>query len=205
MPRIASRHLWGVALLLALAVGVSRIVLSGGMDTLANPGPPGVLPDLADQPIPPGNMPLGGKPTISVATIARVLHAYGSPAAGDAQALYDLGVRYHVDPAFALAFFVQESACGTTGVARLTHSLGNIRYTSSQSPVPYADYQGYRAYADWRAGFEDWYWLIIQVYFAHGLTTVEQIIPVYAPADDHNDPSTYIAHVKQLVAYWRSH
>ena len=42
---------------------------------------------------------------------------------------YDLGVHYGIDPAYALGFFVVESACGTRGVARTTHSLGNIRCT----------------------------------------------------------------------------
>jgi hypothetical protein len=194
----AGRKLWGIALVLALSAGITRIIMAGELGILANP-------DLANVVVPPGEMSVLGKPTISVHTITNILHAYGSPAVQDAQALYDLGVRYHIDPAFALAFFVQESACGTTGIARVTRSLGNIRYTPSGSPVRYTDYKGYRAYATWRDGFEDWYWLISQIYIPHGLTTVDRIIPIYAPADDHNDPSTYIAHVKQLVTYWRNH
>jgi hypothetical protein len=204
MARRTSGWLWGLALVLALAVGIARVTM-GEADILATPDLAGAVPNLAHVPVPPGDMAVAGDPTISVSTIASVLRAYGSPAAADAQDLYDLGVRYHIDPAFALAFFIQESACGTTGVASVTHSLGNIRYTLSDSPVSYTDYDGYRAYATWRDGFEDWYWLIDQVYLPQGLTTVERIVPVYAPADDNNDPTAYIAHVKQLVAYWRSH
>ena len=70
-----------------------------------------------------------GAPSLSVGQIEAVLSQYGSPAAGNGQALYDLGVRYGIDPAYALAFFVHESGCGTRGVARFTHSLGNIRWT----------------------------------------------------------------------------
>src|SRR5205807_606523 len=65
-----------------------------------------------------------GKPTVDVTLINRVLLAYHSPAAGKGQALYDDGVKYGIDPVFALAFFLQESTFGTAGVARVTHSLG---------------------------------------------------------------------------------
>src|SRR5207248_11699855 len=39
-----------------------------------------------------------GPPTISAALITRVLEAYHSPASGKEQALYDLGVKYGIDP-----------------------------------------------------------------------------------------------------------
>src|SRR5579859_6395386 len=58
-----------------------------------------------------------GPPTVSAAFINRVLAAYHSPAAGKGQALYDLGVKYGIDPAFALAFFMHESSFGTSGEA----------------------------------------------------------------------------------------
>lgn len=68
-----------------------------------------------------------GKPTMTASFINRVLSAYGSPAAGKGQALYDLGVAYGIDPVYALAFFLHESRFGTTGEARTTLSLGNER------------------------------------------------------------------------------
>jgi hypothetical protein len=36
------------------------------------------------------------------------------------------------------------------------------------------------------------------------LTTVAQIIPVYAPTSDHNDVNGYIQAVEQAVDTWRS-
>ena len=100
---------------------------------------------------------------------------------------------------YALAFFVHESACGTRGVARFTHSLGNIRWTEG-----YDNYEGYRSYGSWQAGMEDWYKLIAGLYInGWGLRTVDQIIPVYAPAADSNNPPTYIASVKSMVDSWR--
>ena len=104
--------------------------------------PQSTVSDPQPQPEPPrpGSYEVTGSPSTSVAQIERVLAAYGSPAAGKGQALYDLGVKYGIDPAYALAFFVHESGCGTKGVARFTKSLGNIRWTQG-----FANYEGYRS------------------------------------------------------------
>ena len=141
-----------------------------------------------------------GSPTISASFINRVLTHYHSPASGKGQALYNYGVKYGIDPAFALAFFLEESTFGTQGVARETHSLGNIR------AVPgYPQVDGYRYYHTWEEGFEDWYKLISQQYVTQwGLSTVDQIIPVYAPGSDNNDEAAYIQTVKSAVSTWRS-
>jgi hypothetical protein len=141
-----------------------------------------------------------GQPTISVDFINRVLAHYHSPATGKGQALYDDGVKYGIDPVYALAFFMHESLFGTIGVATVTHSLGNIRYSEG-----YQNYEGYRKYGTWEVGFKDWYWLISDQYVRQwGLTTVDQIIPVYAPSSDNNDVAAYIQAVKNAVDTWRS-
>lgn len=141
-----------------------------------------------------------GKPSINAEFINRVLVLYNSPAAGKGQALYDDGVKYGIDPVYALAFFMHESRFGTTGVATFTHSLGNIRATTG-----YVQYEGYRMYRTWEEGFTDWYRLIAKQYVAQwGLSTVDQIVPVYAPSSDNNDVAAYIAAVKQAVDTWRS-
>lgn len=141
-----------------------------------------------------------GKPTLTPAFINLVLARNDSPASGKGQALYDYGVQYGVDPAYALAFFWQESHFGKLGVAQETHSLGNIR----QRPDEPA-YQGYRLYKTWEEGFEDWYRLIAQTYVqGWGLATVDQIIPTYAPRKDNNDEASYILTVKVAVDKWRT-
>ena len=143
---------------------------------------------------------LTGKPTIDAAFINEVLQYYHSPAQGKGQALYDDGIKYHIDPAFALAFFMHESDLGTQGVARVTHSLGNIRATQG-----YDQYDGYRKYATWEDGFDDWYQLISTLYVQKwDLTSVEQIIPVYAPTSDNNNEQQYIHSVEYMVDAWRS-
>jgi hypothetical protein len=139
-------------------------------------------------------------PSVSIATIRRVLDEYDSPAVGDAEAIYELGVRYGVDPAVCLAFFIVESSAGTKGMATETRSLGNIRATPG-----YVDHKGYRKYATWREGAEDWYRLITRLYVGEwGLSTVEAIVPVYAPSTDGNDPAHYIRAVRRLVAEFRA-
>ena len=146
-----------------------------------------------------------GKPTLAASFVNRVFSAYHSPAVGTGQALYDLSVRYGVDDAYALAFFMHESTFATTGVARATRSLGNIRCTPGYQCI-----EGYRAYATWQAGYEDWYQLIKDGYVSGQVSsrcpcvTVEQIIPVYAPQADGNDEKAYIAAVHSAVAAWRS-
>jgi Muramidase (flagellum-specific) len=149
---------------------------------------------------PSGPYILTGKPTINADFINEVLAYYHSPAQGKGQTLYDDGVKYHIDPAFALAFFMHESDLGTQGVARYTHSLGNIRATKG-----YAQYEGYRKYSSWEEGFADWYQLIANLYIQQwGLTSIDQIIPVYAPTADNNNEAQYIYAVKYMVATWRT-
>ncbi len=140
-----------------------------------------------------------GSPTVTADFINRVLDHYHSPAAGKGQTLYDDGIKYDIDPAYALAFFMQESTFGTQGVARVTHSLGNIRATSG-----HPQYAGYRLYRNWEEGFDDWYRLISNQYVGQwGLLTVDQIIPVYAPGSDNNNENAYIQSVKNAVDTWR--
>ena len=142
---------------------------------------------------------LSGKPTITAQFIDQVLVFSHSPAAGLGQVLYDDGVQYGIDPVFALAFFMHESQFGTLGVARVTLSLGNLRCLPT-----YPCDDGYAAFASWSQGFLAWYQLMRTGYLARGLSTLEQIIPVYAPSSDNNNVSAYIAAVKHAVQTWRN-
>src|SRR5258708_2971832 len=110
-----------------------------------------------------GSYVVTGKPTISATFINRVLTAYGSPASGKGQALYTLGVKYGIDPVYAMAFFLHESHFGTTGEATVTLSLGNERCIQDR---PCIDQQlgGYAQMSSWEDGFEQWYRLILYRY-----------------------------------------
>jgi hypothetical protein len=149
-----------------------------------------------------------GTPTISAGFIDRVLAAYGSPAAGSGQALYDLGVEYGIDPVYALAFFLHEDSFGETGIGAANHSLGNIRCSAG-----YRCQYGFRYYVTWADSYQDWYRLILNGYVrgqvtdsivGHPCVTVDEIVPVYAPSSDHNDVIAYIAAIKYAVEMWRS-
>lgn len=157
-----------------------------------------------------------GKPTVSASFLDQVLVAYGSPAVGKGQRLYDLGVQYGIDPVYAFAFFLHESRFGTTGEARASRSLGNLRCVWAG----YEDLQpvcrdGYSWFSTWEAGFEAWYRLVKVGYVQGGINafigrhacpclTVSQIIPVYAPGSDGNDVAGYIAAVEHAVDMLRA-
>jgi hypothetical protein len=144
--------------------------------------------------------PITGKPTIAAAFINQVLAFYHSPARDLGASLYSLGVQYNINPVYALAFFLHESRLGTLGVARATLSLGNIRCS-----VGYTCIEGYRAYSSWASGFADWYRLMRGVYVNQWhLTTVEQIVPTYAPSGDGNNVAGYITAVEQAVSTWQA-
>jgi len=140
-----------------------------------------------------------GQPTLSAAFVNQVLAQAHSPAQGTGQVLYALSKQYGIDDAYALAFFQHESLFGTTGVARVTRSLGNIRCTPG-----YRCLYGFRAYSSWQAGYQDWYALIKNLYIDQWhRRTVSAIIPVYAPESDGNDVPAYITAVEQAVTMWR--
>lgn len=140
-----------------------------------------------------------GKPSLSAVFINRVLAQAHSPAMETGQALYALSLTYGIDDAYAVAFFQHESQFGTTGTARITRSIGNIRCSQG-----YICYQGYRAYTTWQQGEQDWYRLIRNQYINRWhFTTLAQIIPVYAPATDGNDVAAYIAAVEHDVNQWQ--
>jgi Mannosyl-glycoprotein endo-beta-N-acetylglucosaminidase len=163
--------------------------------------PPAPAGDAQAQPHPGGDYNLLGKPSISVATIEQVLKQYNSPAVGNGQAFYDLGVKYGVDPAFMLAFYVHESAAGTAGAAVATRSVGNIICAGWGGKC----IGRFRAYDSYAQAAEDWYQLITgPLYIGGGLTTPDQITPRYAPSSDNNDPNGYAKTVERLVDEWRS-
>ncbi|GHP00837.1 hypothetical protein KSF_108840 [Reticulibacter mediterranei] len=147
---------------------------------------------------------LFGPPSITATFINQVLDRYHSPAVGKGQTLYDLGVKYGIDPVFALAFFMHESSFGTQGEATSTLALGNERCIPDR-PCIDQDRGGYAQMYSWEDGFEQWYQLISgPVYKGSGRTTVDTIIPRYAPSADNNDEAAYIAAIKHAVSTWRT-
>jgi hypothetical protein len=155
---------------------------------------------------PAGDYTLKGAPSLTAQQIDAILAAYGSPATGSGAAWYNLGLKYGIDPAFAVAFFIHESSAGTnTAWAGIkpgganTHNVGNIICAG------YATCYGrFRDYGSWDEGIEDWYRLIDTEYIqGRGMQTVQDIIPVYAPSFE-NDVQAYVNSVADLVDGWRT-
>jgi hypothetical protein len=145
-----------------------------------------------------------GSPRLSPAFMNNVLESYHSPARGKGQILYDLGQRYRISSDVALAFFGHESTFGTSGVARFSLSLGNMRCLGR-------DYQdlhtwceaSYAFFDTWEHGFEAWFRLIRTLYVdGWGRTTFTQIIPKYAPQADHNDEKSYVRDLIRFLTIW---
>lgn len=147
-----------------------------------------------------------GGPTVSVAQIERVLAEYSSPAQGQGQVIFDLGLKYNINPAIMLAFFIHESSAGSNPAwagrkpdGSTTYNVGNIICTAG-----WRCYGRFRDYDSWNQGIEDWYKLINDLYIGEWkLDTVDSIIPRYAPAADNNDEGAYIRSVKNLVQSWQ--
>jgi hypothetical protein len=147
-----------------------------------------------------------GDPSIAPDVIDAVLAKYGSPAQGTGKIWYELGKRYGIDPAFALAFFIHESSAGTNPAwaglkpgGGSTHNVGNI--ICAGYPTCFGRF---RDYGSWDEGIEDWYKLISTEYVdGRGAATLEQIIPIYAPSSDNNNVPNYIQSVIALVSDWR--
>lgn len=145
-----------------------------------------------------------GKPSISAQQIDTILCTFSSPACHKGQALYDLGVKYDIDSAYALAFFLHESHFGTQGEARTTFSLGNLRCINDR-PCVDRDRGGYAQFYSWEDGFQHWFALIRELYInTWHRETVPAILEKYAPAADNNDPNSYANSVMHAVAVWRS-
>jgi len=154
---------------------------------------------------------VSGSPSISAAHINTILCAYSaadtphvSPACGTGPDLYMLGVKYHIDPVFALAFFKHESSFGRYGIANANQGIGNIRCSDAYLQVSgHMCKNGFRAYGTWQAGYEDWYLLIRYYVDDWNKPTVPNIVRTYAPSNE-NDTEGYIIAIEQAVDTWRS-
>ncbi len=157
-----------------------------------------------------GKTDIRGKPTISAATIDKILSEAGSPASGSGVHFVEYGEQYGIDPAFALAFFRQESNYGKVGIATVTKSIGNVIYSEVALPdysytAPGKNPGPWSAYNAYENSINGWYHLMTNSkhYFQQGKYTLEEILPVYSPAADGNDPQAYINNVKKSVQEYR--
>jgi hypothetical protein len=159
----------------------------------------------SSQPPPSTGDSVVGGPSLSADFINQVLSTAGSPAVGTGDTFYSMSSKYNIDDAWALAFFKHESTYGHYGVANSSLSIGNIRcvYKGYEDLGPWCQ-DNFTHWPSWQAGIEAWYRLIRNVYVnSWGYSTIESIIPHYAPNADHNNEAVYISSVEGSVAGWR--
>lgn len=148
------------------------------------------------------------QPSISAEKIDEILRYYKSPAVGVGKELYALGVKYGIDPAIALGFFIVESTAGKHGRAARNNSWGNIKGTG-----PAGTDGTFRKYNSWAEGAEDWFKLLKYQYIAtepnefyrrkpFGAQTLRAVIAKYAPGSDGNNEGGYIGTVISLRQKW---
>jgi hypothetical protein len=150
---------------------------------------------------------VGVLPRISADRFAAFLREVGSPAAGEAHDSWSAVAAEGVDPLFALAVFWHESRCGTTGVVA-QYDLRNPGATRSSrtgvgEPVIIPGRGQFWRYPSWVHGFRDLARRLVDpgfVYRQRGAWSVEQIIPLWAPASDGNNPASYVAAVRSFMA-----
>jgi cell wall-associated NlpC family hydrolase len=147
---------------------------------------------------------VAGPASLDAEAIDAILAANGSPAAGQGAAFAAMGARYGIDPAYALAFFAYESTFGrdpfhTLADGSHSHNIGNI----TCSPGWRGRCKGrFRVYESWEQGIEDWFRLIRYEYVDAGYTTIDAIIPRYAPPFE-NTTDLYLSSTRARVSAWR--
>lgn len=145
-------------------------------------------------------------PDLTEAEFVAILAGAHSPALGAASAVWHYCRHRGVSPAFLLAMFRQESSFGTQGTATQTHSWGNTRSPSFGGVPEMGTVPGrsgvFPVFANWIDGGISTAarWLDHAPYY--GKTTVREIIPIWAPKTDSNDPEHYIASVLASIAEW---
>jgi hypothetical protein len=152
-----------------------------------------------------------GPSDMSFSAFAATLRMNGSPAAAEASTMYLVLTSLDVRPAPFLAFFRHESRLGTTGICKdyNLRNPGNVRTPERLSAPVVEQVETPRGqfvrYKTWYDGTADWaYRMTGPKYAGRGLTTVRQVLPIYAPARDDNDPEAYaravLADIETLIA-----
>lgn len=151
-------------------------------------------------PAPASQTPVVGAPTIAPTTVQRIVA--GTPLAPYAATIYQAGQQRQIDPAFALAIWTVESSLDTAGASVRNNNPGNLICAAAAHPPATGCAGRWAVYPNLAAAIADWYRYIDVRYVRRGLTTVDTILPVYAPPSE-NNTQAYIARVKRLMQQWR--
>jgi hypothetical protein len=149
----------------------------------------------------PTDYALRATPRISKDGFRSVLAANHSPAATEAGACYEAFVNRGIDPAVGLAIFRKESTYGRFGRANVNRSWGNNR------SGPPKDDKGFTQYPTWAAGAAGAAALLVlyarnEIKTGVKTDTVLRLPFVWAPAEDHNSPSSYGPFLAKSIGGW---
>lgn len=199
-------HRWRLSLFVAmvalafvgtgLAEGLSPQIFSFSSQLLGLvPAPPTATPVPTEVP----SSYIARSPTITIAEIDRVLGSVNSPMLPYSADIYVSSEQYGIDPVFALAFWMKESREASDGsVAAPDHNPG---YTEGLGTDPRCG--RWACWPTWPEGIAGWFHYMRVFFVDRGITTVEDILPIYAPSTE-NNTSGYILFVIQHVATWRA-
>ena len=119
------------------------------------------------------DFPLVAQPTLSRAQFAGVLQQFNSPASGSADNDYTVCTANNVNPAVALAFFVQTSQCGT---AFARGSAGDHNWGNLFDPPDFAQFHHAET---WEQGVRDWCVRLVANAQGSWGPTISTIVPHY--------------------------
>jgi hypothetical protein len=153
---------------------------------------------------------VGVSPRITAEHFAEILLDAKSPAAEDAFSMYDAVEANGIDPAFFLAIFKEESNFATDPTSMVvihkTNNPGNCRSSSiGILPVKSTERGLFVIYPDWPTGADDATHRLTDSRFPYvqaKAKTIAQIIPIWAPAKDSNNPERYISNVVSFMNEW---
>jgi hypothetical protein len=138
-------------------------------------------------------MRVAGAASVDTAVVDATLHREGSPLAGLGAVIIAKGRRWGIDPVFLVAFVTYFDAGAPLPTA--AHNVGHIRAVGTQRAI-----DGYRAFPTWQAGIDAWYRLIAAVYVRRWeLTTLDRIVPVYAPGSGRRSVETELNALRATV------
>jgi murein DD-endopeptidase MepM/ murein hydrolase activator NlpD len=146
-------------------------------------GPSGAIPAQI-------NVPIDSGPTISRAQAEGIVA--GTPLEGLGSQIWDLGVKYNVDPAFALSIAKNESNYGSTPLQQQNNNVWDISNAAYGGQAVQGSRWG--QYPDKLAAAEAFYKLITQEYYPKGQTTVGSVmwgpngtqVHAYAPTSENS-------------------
>jgi N-acetyl-anhydromuramyl-L-alanine amidase AmpD len=148
-----------------------------------------------------------GPPDLTIDRFIRILTDAGSPATGEAAAIYASLDHHGVRPSVWLAFGWVESKLGREGIVAEynTHNMGNVRSPELPALGKTIDTPRGRfaTYLGWTEGAYDWGARMVGPKYAGAdLTTVRQVLPKYAPSSDSNDPDAYARAALAKIEEW---